>query len=152
MPGDYRRTAAKMDISLGHADGRGPVTRRLLEYGQVLPLCFGGYGEGNQEVHNLISSLADARLRKVGLQRGRAGSDQELAIITSQLSRRINSATIRANYTLLLERMAQVGAGRAETRREWVRAEEERMKRDREAQWLARVRGVGLVHKGRFFV
>ena len=50
--------------------------------------------------------------------------------------------------------MAQVGAGaeRAETRREWVRAEEERMKRDREAQWLARVRGVGLVHKGRFFV
>ena len=33
-----------------------------------------------------------------------------------------------------------------------VRAEEEKMKRDREAQWLARVRGVGLVHKGRFFV
>ena len=60
---------------------------------------------------------------------------------------------IRANYTLLLERMAQVGAGaaRAGTRRDWVRAEEERMKRDREAQWLARVRGVGLVHKGRFF-
>jgi hypothetical protein len=32
-------------------------------------------------------------------------------------------------------------AGRAETRREWVRAEEERMKRDKDAQWLARVRG-----------
>ena len=42
----------------------------------------------------------------------------------------------------MLERMAQVGSGaaRAETRREWVRAEEERMKRDREAHWLARVR------------
>ena len=41
-----------------------------------------------------------------------------------------------------MERMAQVGAGaaRAETRRDWVRAEEERMKRDREAQWLARLR------------
>ena len=125
----------------------------LVEFRNVLPLCFGGYGEGSEEVHNLISSLADARLKKVGLQRGRAGSDQELAIINSQLRRRISSATIRANYTLLLERMAQVGAGagRAETRREWVRAEEERMKRDREAQWLARVRGVGLVHKGRFF-
>ena len=110
-------------------------------------------GEGSEEVHNLISRLADAHLKKVGLQRGRAGSDQELAIITSQLRRRISSATIRANYTLLLERMAQVGSGaaRAETRRDWVRAEEERMKRDREAQWLARVRGVGLVHKGRFF-
>ena len=50
--------------------------------------------------------------------------------------------------------MAQVGVGaeRAETRREWVRAEEERMNRDKEVQWLARVRGMGLVHKGRFFV
>ena len=27
---------------------------------------------------------------------------------------------------------------RAETRRDWLRAEEEKMKRDREAQWLAR--------------
>ena len=157
VPGEYRRTAGKMDISLGHAEGNGPVTRRLTEYGKVLPLCFGGYGEGSEEVHNLITCLADARLKKVGLQRGRPGSDQELAIITSQLRRRISRATIIANYTLLLERMAQVGAGaaRAETRRDWVRAEEEKVKRDRdrEAQWLSRMmRGVGLVQKGRFFV
>ena len=35
---------------------------------------------------------------------------------------------------------SQVGAGaaRAETRKDWLRAEEEKMKRDREAQWLAR--------------
>ena len=65
----------------------------------------------------------------------------------------LEDLSVRANYTLLLERMAQVGSGAAiaDTRREWVRAEEERMKRDREAQWLSRVRGVGLVHKGRFF-
>ena len=102
-----------MDISLGHAEGNGPVTRRLTEYGKVLPLCVGGYGEGSEEVHNLITCLADARLKKVGLQRGRPGSDQELAIITSQLRRRISRATIIANYTLLLERMTQVGAGAA---------------------------------------
>ena len=50
--------------------------------------------------------------------------------------------------------MAQVGAGaeRAGTRREWVRPEEAKMKRDGEAQWLAMVRGLGLVHRGRFFV
>ena len=49
--------------------------------------------------------------------------------------------------------MTQVGAGaeRVETRREWVRAKEERLKRDRENQWLARVEGVGMVHKCRFF-
>ena len=46
--------------------------------------------------------------------------------------------------------MAEVGAGaeRAATRREWVRAEEKKRKRDREAQWLARVRGWAWSTKG----
>ena len=87
------------------------------------------------------------------MQRGRPGSDQELAIVTSQLRRRISAATVRASFTLLLERMAKVGEGarRAEGRRGLERMEEERMRLDREAQWLARVRRVGLVHIGRFF-
>ena len=33
----------------------------------------------------------------------------------------------------------------AETRRDWVRAEEGKMYRDREALWLASVRGMGLI-------
>ena len=36
VPGEYKRTAAKMDRSLGHDNGQGPVTRRLTEYGGVL--------------------------------------------------------------------------------------------------------------------
>ena len=46
------------------------------------------------------------------------------------------------------DKMAQVGAGaeRVETRREWVRAKEERLKRDRENQWLARVERGGMIH------
>ena len=153
VPQEYKRTAVKMDRSLGHDNGQGPVTRRLTEYGRVMALCFSGHSEGSAEVHNLIDILAMARLKKVGLQRGRPGSDQELAIITSQLRRRISAATIRANFTLLLERLSQVGEGarRAEGRRGLERMEEERMRRDREAQWLARVRGVGLVNRGRFF-
>ena len=61
---------------------------------------------------------------------------------------RISSTTIEPNI-LLLERMSQVavgiGAEKAETRRKLVMAEEERMKRDMEAQCLARVRGVFFV-------
>ena len=127
--GYYRNTAAKMDESLCHVYDHGPATRRLAEYGDVLPL------------------------KNQGMAKGRPGSDQELAIITSQLRRRISSATVRANFTCLLERMAQVGEGakRAGKRRSWERLEEERMRRDRQAQWLARVRGVGLVHRGQFF-
>ena len=153
VPGYYRNTAAKMDETLGHAYGHGPATRRLAEYGDVLPLCFGGHGEASEEVHNLIEALAATKLKKQGMAKGRPGSDQELAIITSQLRRRISSATVRANFTCLLERMAQVGEGakRAGKRRSWERVEEERMRRDRQAQWLARVRGVGLVHRGQFF-
>ena len=118
-----------------------------------MPLCFGSHAEGSAEVHNLIDILAMARLKKVGLQRGRPGSDQELAIITSQLRRRISAATIRASFTLLLERLSQVGEGarRAKGRRGLERMEEERMRRDREAQWLDGLRGVGLVNRGRFF-
>ena len=69
-------------------------------------------------MHNLIDTLATARLKNVGLTRGRPDSDQELAIITSQLRRRISDATVRASFTLLLERMSQVeeGARRAESR------------------------------------
>jgi hypothetical protein len=109
VPGEYKRTAAKMDRSLGH--GQGPVTRRLTEYGGVMPLCFRIHSEGSEEVHNLFNILATTKLKKVGLQKGRPGSDQELAIITSQLRRRISATTVRASFTLLLERMAQVGEG-----------------------------------------
>jgi hypothetical protein len=90
-------------------------------------------------VHNVIEILATARLKKVGLQRGRPNSDQEQAIITSQLRRRISAATVRASFTLLLERMTQVGARRSETRRGLERMEEERMRLDQEAQWLVLV-------------
>ena len=142
-----------MDEVIGHSDGLGPVSRRLREYGVVMPLIFGGHAEASKDVHELIDTLAKTRLKKIGMARGRPGSDQELAIITSQLRRRISSATTRANFTCLLERMSQVGEGarRAETRRDWVRVEEENMRKDREAQWLCRTRGVRLVHRGRFF-
>ena len=46
VPGHYRRTAVKMDQSLGNINGNGPVSRRLAEYGHVLPLCSGRYPPG----------------------------------------------------------------------------------------------------------
>jgi hypothetical protein len=73
---------------------------------------------------------------------------------STNIIRNISAATARASFTLLLQRMTKVGEGarKAEGRRGLERMEEEMMMREREAQWLARVRGVGLVHRGRFFV
>ena len=51
IPGQYRRTAEKMEETLGHLDGQCPVSRNLREYGEVLTLYCGGHGEASREVH-----------------------------------------------------------------------------------------------------
>ena len=97
---EYRRTTAKMDRSLGNENGQGPVTRT--NYGGLMPLCFGGLSEGSEGVQCLIDTLVTVRLKKVDLQRSRPGADQELAIITRQLRRRISAARVKASFSLLL--------------------------------------------------
>ena len=58
--------------------------------------------------------MAECRLRKVGLQRGRAGRAQKLAIITSQIWRRVSTVVTKANVNCLVERMQLVGPGNTE--------------------------------------
>ena len=59
-------------------DQKGPVERRLEEFGSLLGLCFGAWGEASEGVHHLVQSLAESRLKYQGLQRGRPGSDLEV--------------------------------------------------------------------------
>ena len=96
--------------------------------------------------------MANKRLQTLGLNKGTPGGTAELAVISGQLRRRLSSAVMRANVTLLLDRMGQVGegAGQANKRRQWIRAEEERFRWDREAQWLSRISVHDLVKKGKF--
>ena len=46
--------------------------------------------------------MAECRLRKAGLQRGRAGRAQKLAIITSQIRRRVSTVVTKANVNCLV--------------------------------------------------
>ena len=57
---------------------RGPVERRLEEFGDLLGLCFGAWGEASEGVHQLVQYLAEKRTDFLGLQRGRPGSEEEL--------------------------------------------------------------------------
>ena len=50
---------------------RGPVERRLDEFGELPGLCFGAWGEASEGVHRLVQILAESRLTFEGLQRGR---------------------------------------------------------------------------------
>ena len=80
---EYRRKAKKVDQEvLGLPEGqKGPVERRLDEFGELLGLCFGAWGEASEGVHRLVQTLAESRLKYQGLQRGRPGSDQELGLL-----------------------------------------------------------------------
>ena len=149
---EYRKKAKKVDQEvLGlPVDQRGPVERRLDEFGTVLGLCFGAWGEASEEVHRLVQVLAESRLKFQGLQQGRPGSDQELAVLVGQVRRRLSMAAVKAQVDCLLAKLHQVGPGNKQLakKRTWAIQEDQRMARERGAQWLRRVEGVTTLRKG----
>ena len=60
VQGEYAKDVRNMDVELGVdvQNVQGPVSRRLAEFGPVIPLVFGGFCEVNEEVHNLIDILS----------------------------------------------------------------------------------------------
>ena len=148
----YRSKARKVDVEvLGvEREQKGPVEKRLDEFGALLGLCFGAWGEASEGVHQLVQTLAESRLKFQGLQRGRPGSEQELGVIVGQVRRRISLAAVKAQVDCLLSKLHQVGPGNTQLakRRVWAVREDERMTRERGAQWLRRIEGVHTLRKG----
>ena len=148
----YRKKAKKVDQEvLGlPVDQKGPLERRLDEFGTVLGLCFGAWGEASEEVHRLVQVLAESRLKFQGLQQGRPGSDQELAVLVGQVRRRLSMAAVNSQVDCLLAKLHQVGPGNKQLakKRTWAIQEDQRMARERGAQWLRRVEGVTTLRKG----
>ena len=97
--------------------------------------------------------MARSRVQVVGLREGREGSGQELATVTGQIRRMLSTAIVRANAGCRLSRMCQVGEGAdmGGKRRRATVAQEERMRRERESQWLAVKTGRNVVRRGQFF-
>ena len=153
LQGEYRRKAARIDREVrGTEDGvTGPLQRRLESYGPLLGLVVGAWGEASNDLHNLVQTLADARLQKQGRARGRQGSSGELGIVVSQIRRSLSTTAVRAQAEILLNRLSMLGPGarRAAKRREWTRRQEEAMQGERQAQWAANVSGRGAA-RGRF--
>ena len=151
---EYRRKAQKVDQSIStqvhQVDGKGPVERRLDEFGDLIGLCFGAWGEGSEDVHKLIAAIAESRLTSQGLQRGSPGSKQELGLITGQIRRRLSLAVIKAQTSCLLARLHQVGPGNAKLakKRDWALIEDEKMRSERRAQWLRKFDGIKTLQKG----
>ena len=87
------------------------MEKRLDEFGKVLGLCIGAWGDPSEGVHQLIQTLAESRLKFQGLQRGRPGSDQELGLLVGQVRRRLSLVAVKAQVDCLLAKLHQVGPG-----------------------------------------
>ena len=87
---------------------KGPVERRLEEFGELLGLVFGAWGEASESVHHLVQILADSRLAFQGLQRGRPGNSGELGVLTGQIRRRLSLAAIKAQTECQHSKLHQV--------------------------------------------
>ena len=156
LQGEYRRKARNADrIYGGHnSDNIGPVERKLLQFGDVIGIVVGAFGEGSEDLHDLIQQLAESRARSMGLRRGRESSEAELGIIVGQIRRALSTTFVRAQAQCLLMRMNCLGQGysKAAQRRQWAVKEEERTKWERQAQWISRIRGRKLVSRGQFLL
>ena len=149
---EYIRKARKIDqIRNKLANGeKGPVEQRLMEFGDLIGLCFGAWGEASTDVHNLVQTLAESRLNFQGLKSGRQRRQQELGIIVGQIRRKLSAAAVKAQVECLLSRIHQVGPGNnlLAKKREWAQLEDERMRRERGAQWLLKYEGTQTLRKG----
>ena len=149
---EYRKKARKVDqevLGLGD-EQKGPVERRLDEFGKVLGLCFGAWGEASEGVHHLVQTLAESRLKYQGLQRGRPGSDQELGVLVGQVRRRLSLVAVKAQVDCLLAKLHQVGPGNQQLTKKisWAILEDQGMAKERGAKWLRQVEGVHTLRKG----
>ena len=154
LQAEYKKKARDLDNSTQGTSnqGRGPVERRLDEFGEIIGLVFGAWGEGSQEVHSLVETLAQCRLRFQMQQDGRPdqGSDNELALIVGQIRRRLSVTAVKAQVGCLLSRVHQVGPGNKQLakKRQWAIKEDERMRQERYSQWMRKIEGVNSLRKG----
>ena len=132
----------------------GPVERKLLQFGDLLGLVVGAYGEGSEDLHSLIQNLAESTVNAMGLRRGRQASEEELGVVVGQIRRSLSTTFKRAQAQCLISRLNCTGQGFAQAykRRNWAVREEEKMRNERLAQWVGRDRGRNLVRRGQFLL
>ena len=126
----------------------------MLQFGDLYGLVVGAFGEGSQDLHELVQKLAESKVNAMGLRRGREGVEEEIGVVVGQIRRSLSTTSVRAQAQCLLSRMNCVGPGytQAAKRRRWAVNEEERMRRERQAQWIGRVRGSNIVRRGQFML
>ena len=148
LQGEYLRKARKIDEEIT-TNKPGPVETKLGEYGDIWGLVFGAWGEASYGVHQLVQTLAESRMRHLGMQRGRPGSEGEMSTVVSQIRKTLSLASIKAQVQCLLARTHHIGENKQLSKqREWALKVDERMKMERKADWIRKIDGVSSLRKG----
>ena len=114
----------------------------------------GPWGEGRKDLHILVKTLAETQVAVKARSMGREASKNELGVVISQVRKYLSTAFIRAQSLCLLNRLGFLGEGAkaAAGRRNLAKRLEEGRRRDRQAHYLAHIRGRGLSREGQTFV
>ena len=86
---EYRHNARIADRVYGGLDGDNcePVERKLMQFGEVIRLVVGAFGEGSEDMHDLVQQIAESRANTMGLRRGREATEAEVGIFVGQVRR-----------------------------------------------------------------
>ena len=156
LPLLYKRALERLDSSHHNipAGQTGPLVRRLQSFGKLEGLVVGPWGEGSKDLHSLVKVLAETKLAAKARALGRQMSDKELGVIVNQVRKYLSTSFIRAQSLCLINRLSYLGEGAqaAAGRRIVARQLEEGRRRDRQATYMAHIRGRGLSREGQIFV
>ena len=119
-------------------------------YPNLMGLVVGAFGEGSDDLHQLVGHFATSRERFVSQSSGYALSEGERSQIIGQIRRRLSTTFMRAITLCTISRMAHVGptAKAAATRREVCMRQERAMRLERQAYWQAYMEGGGRLQGG----
>ena len=164
LTAEYSRKAKAVDHEYCGVprDTQGPILRHLQSYGKIRGYIVGRWGEMSEELHELITNLAKARLRVKSLLPGSQGRDRRgnslsekghLALLTGSLRRQLSLLAVRSQARLLLDRvegLIGVGAVAAARRRASAVATARAFDLERRAQFVSQRQGANIVRRGFF--
>ena len=151
LPASYRRPLERLDQRRGTAAGAtGPLVARLNGYGELLCLVAGAWGDSTH-LHKLIVTCAESRVAHLCRSTGRPELESQLGVITGQYRRLLSSCIVRAQAQCLISRIGVISpeARVAAQRREVAGRLERQLQEERQAQWMASLRGPGWARRGR---
>ena len=156
LMGEYRKKAETVDRLMGEEEGRGRLRRRLDQFGELIGIVSGIFNEASSDSLMLMDVMASARVDKVARATGLSSAQQavEKGRVQGELRLQFSLSSLRAGMACMLDRCHQIGdtANLCSKRREVAWNTEEAMRRQREAQHLARTRGHHILRRGHIMI